>query len=146
VTATESWSFASASGWKACRWPWSWPRGGCGPLGADTFTAAFEEGAALPLDEVITYALGEKPVEQAPAGRTDWPARRVGTGLTQREREIATLVVEGLTNREIASGLVISRRTAEGHVENILSKLGFTTRAQIAAWVGSTTRRGLGRR
>ena len=49
--------------------------------------------------------------------------------------EIAGLVAQGLSNREIASKLVISQRTAETHVEHILTKLGFTTRAQIAAWI-----------
>jgi DNA-binding CsgD family transcriptional regulator len=64
-------------------------------------------------------------------------------GLTGREREVATLIAQGKTNREIANLLVISERTAEGHVNNILGKLGFTSRAQIAAWVveqGLTTR------
>ncbi len=56
-------------------------------------------------------------------------------GLTGREREVATLIAQGKTNREIANLLVISERTAEGHVNNILGKLGFTSRAQIAAWV-----------
>ncbi len=64
-------------------------------------------------------------------------------GLTEREREVARLVAQGKTSREIAGLLVISERTAEGHVNNILGKLGFTSRAQIAAWVverGLTTR------
>jgi len=43
--------------------------------------------------------------------------------------------VDGLTNREIAARLYISRRTADSHIENILRKLGFTSRAQVAAWV-----------
>ncbi len=55
-------------------------------------------------------------------------------GLTRREREVAELVKEGLTNREIAERLVISERTAEGHVEQIRGKLGFRSRAQVAAW------------
>ena len=56
-------------------------------------------------------------------------------GLTAREREVAKLIAQGKTSREIADLLVISERTAEGHVNNILGKLGFTSRAQIAAWV-----------
>jgi DNA-binding NarL/FixJ family response regulator len=56
------------------------------------------------------------------------------TKLTARERQIAGLVAQGLSNKEIASKLVISQRTAETHVEHILTKLGFTSRAQIAAW------------
>jgi DNA-binding CsgD family transcriptional regulator len=55
-------------------------------------------------------------------------------GLTPREREVAALIAQGKTSREIAHLLVISERTAEGHVNNILQKLGFTSRAQIAAW------------
>jgi non-specific serine/threonine protein kinase len=55
--------------------------------------------------------------------------------LTKREREVAGLVHQGLTNREIAEKLVISPRTAEVHVVNILTKLGFKSRAQVAAWV-----------
>jgi predicted ATPase/DNA-binding NarL/FixJ family response regulator len=55
-------------------------------------------------------------------------------GLSAREREVAVLVAQGKSNREIASLLVVSERTAEAHVSNILNKLGFTTRAQIAAW------------
>jgi DNA-binding CsgD family transcriptional regulator len=61
-------------------------------------------------------------------------AERFG-GLTIREREVATLIAQGKTSRGIADQLVISERTAEGHVNNILGKLGFTSRAQIAAWV-----------
>jgi DNA-binding NarL/FixJ family response regulator len=55
--------------------------------------------------------------------------------LTKRERQVAAMVAQGLTNKEIACGLVIAQRAAEGHVENILSKLGFTSRTQIAVWV-----------
>ena len=56
-------------------------------------------------------------------------------GLTGREREVATLVATGKSNRAIADELVVSERTVESHVTNILGKLGFTSRAQIAAWV-----------
>jgi DNA-binding CsgD family transcriptional regulator/sugar lactone lactonase YvrE len=59
----------------------------------------------------------------------------VEIALSPREREVATLVAEGLSNRQIAEKLVISERTAEGHVEQIRNKLGFHSRAQIAAWV-----------
>jgi DNA-binding CsgD family transcriptional regulator/tetratricopeptide (TPR) repeat protein len=62
-------------------------------------------------------------------------ARQAFGGLTPREREVAALIAQGKTSREIADLLVVSERTAEGHVNNILGKLGFTSRAQIAAWV-----------
>jgi DNA-binding CsgD family transcriptional regulator len=55
-------------------------------------------------------------------------------GLTERERGIAALVAAGLSNAQIAERLVLSRRTVEAHVANILTKLGLRTRAQIAAW------------
>ena len=62
-------------------------------------------------------------------------ARRPGPdGLSRRESEVAALVAEGLTNRQIAERLFISERTAQNHVQHILTKLGFSTRSQIAAW------------
>jgi DNA-binding NarL/FixJ family response regulator len=56
------------------------------------------------------------------------------TVLSPREEEVAALVAEGLTNRQIADRLVISERTAQNHVQHILTKLGFSARSQIAAW------------
>jgi tetratricopeptide (TPR) repeat protein len=78
-------------------------------------------------------ALGSLPQEKLPLPRE--AARQAFGGLTAREREVAVLVAQGKTSLQIASLLVISERTAEGHVSNILGKLGFTSRAQIAAWV-----------
>jgi non-specific serine/threonine protein kinase len=98
-------------------------------IGDHAFDAAFARGNDLTVDETLTYALQER-VSTAPT-----QSRRAVTELTRREREIADLVADGMSNKEIASTLVISFRTAEGHVEHILTKLGFTSRAQIAAWV-----------
>ncbi len=61
----------------------------------------------------------------------------VAPSLTRREREVAILVAQGLTNRDIATRLFISERTAESHVEQIRGKLGFHSRVQIAAWVAA---------
>jgi predicted ATPase/DNA-binding CsgD family transcriptional regulator len=101
-------------------------------LGDSAFEAAFRRGAELGFDQAIAYALGETP-QPAPAS----PA--TGTQplapLTRREQQVAELVAQGLSNKDIAARLVISRRTAEGHVARILTKLGFTTRTQLAAWV-----------
>ncbi len=58
-----------------------------------------------------------------------------GGPLTARERQIAELVAQGLTNRQIAATARISERTAATHVQHILTKLGFTNRTQIAGWV-----------
>ena len=65
------------------------------------------------------------------------PSRRGARVLTPRQNEVAALVGEGRTNREIAERLGITERSAEGHVERIRERLGFTSRAQIAAWSAS---------
>ena len=81
------------------------------------------------MDAAVAYALGESA-----SGATGADADR-NPILTKRERQVADLVARGLSNKQIATKLVISQRTAQGHVENILTKLGFTSRTQIAAWV-----------
>ena len=58
-------------------------------------------------------------------------------GLTGREREVAGLIGEGLSNRAMADRLVVSERTVETYVSSILAKLGFTARTQIAAWAAT---------
>ena len=55
--------------------------------------------------------------------------------MTRREREVAALVAEGRSNREIAEHFVLSERTVETHVSRILTKLGLSSRTQLAAWV-----------
>jgi DNA-binding NarL/FixJ family response regulator len=74
------------------------------------------------------------PFPAAAPAKAASPAREIRSRLTAREREVAALVARGNSNREIAEKLVISERTAEGHVERILIKLGFRCRAQIASW------------
>jgi predicted ATPase/DNA-binding CsgD family transcriptional regulator len=99
-------------------------------LGDEAYDRHFREGTRLTTDELVGLALEEH--ELVPQRASD---RGSLGGLTPREAEIAGLVAQGLSNRDIASKLVISQRTAETHVEHILMKLGFTSRAQIAAWV-----------
>lgn len=97
-------------------------------LGEAEFQAGFDRGRALQADAVFALALGEqRAVPEA--------TRKQASVLTKREREVAGLVAEGLTNKNIAERLVLSRRTVEGHVEKSLTKLGFTTRTQLANWV-----------
>src|SRR5258708_22555995 len=62
-------------------------------------------------------------------------SRKFGRGLTPRELQVARLVMAGLTDRHIAEKLSITRRTAEWHVKQILNKLGFNSRTQVAAWI-----------
>jgi DNA-binding NarL/FixJ family response regulator len=64
----------------------------------------------------------------------------VPTPLTRRELEVVALVADGLTNKQITTKLVIAPRTAESHVENVLRKLAFTGRTQIAAWQAERVR------
>ncbi|WP_245765010.1 ATP-binding protein [Nonomuraea jiangxiensis] len=103
-------------------------------LGDAAFEAAVGRGARLSYEEGMAYALREDARGRGGHDRGQW-AR-----LTRRETEIAALVARGLTNKEIAASLVIAQRTAEGHIEHILSKLGFHSRAQIAVWVGARGR------
>jgi len=102
-------------------------------LGEQAFEAAQNEGRAMALEQAVEYALGPAGLENTfnQQRRGDIPT---ATPLTVREREVARLVARGLTNREIAATLVVSARTAEGHVQSILNKLNFDTRARIAAW------------
>jgi predicted ATPase/DNA-binding CsgD family transcriptional regulator len=105
-------------------------------LGTAGFDAAFAQGTDLELDATIRYALGE-----ARADPTTTPVRAGASGgLTKREQEIADLVARGLTNKDIAAQLVIAKRTVETHVENILVKLGFNSRTQVAPWLAEQRR------
>jgi pimeloyl-ACP methyl ester carboxylesterase/DNA-binding CsgD family transcriptional regulator len=85
--------------------------------------------AAAVVREVLEF-LGERAPGASPAGPPD---RRPGT-LTTRQLQVAALVADGLTNRQIAERLGIQERSAEGHLERIRLRLGVTSRAQIAAW------------
>jgi predicted ATPase/DNA-binding CsgD family transcriptional regulator len=93
------------------------------------FQDAYQHGRNLSYEESLAYALGERrpATEPDPVG---------GLRLTSRENQVAVLVARGLSNADIARRLVISQRTAESHVANILTKRGFTSRTQIAAWIG----------
>ncbi|MFE8011141.1 ATP-binding protein [Streptomyces antibioticus] len=102
-------------------------------LGPAALRRGYDRGAALALPDVVAYALdengGDPPERPADAAH--------GVRLTRREAQVAALVAEGLANQQIADRLVIARRTAEGHVERVLSKLGLSNRSQIAAWVAA---------
>ncbi|OKK16311.1 hypothetical protein AMK16_27090 [Streptomyces sp. CB00455] len=97
-------------------------------LGEAPYEAAVARGLSFELDEALDYALGTDASPQ-PDTKQDEPSP-----LTTRERQVAALVAQGKSNKQIAAELVLSPRTVEGHVEHILTKLGFASRANIAAW------------
>jgi DNA-binding NarL/FixJ family response regulator len=103
-------------------------------LGDATFERLVRRGGLLDVGRALAYALEETAEEDVAAAESVNGER---PPLTRRETEVARLVGRGLTNKDIAAELVISQRTAEGHVEHILNKLGFGSRAQIAVWISS---------
>ena len=82
-------------------------------------------------DEAVAYALDEKKAAR-PAGSPKATSRMP---LSKRELEIAELVAQGLSNKEIATRVFLSERTIETHVSNILDKLGVNSRVEISTWV-----------
>ncbi|HEV2253187.1 MAG TPA: LuxR C-terminal-related transcriptional regulator [Streptosporangiaceae bacterium] len=104
-------------------------------LGQTAFDAAFQRGAAMTIDEGVAFAVEDKP----PPKPT--PAVKPGprTALTRRQLDIARLVVDDLSNKEIAARLFLSERTVETHITNILNKLGLNSRMQIGRLVPELT-------
>lgn len=100
----------------------------CRLLGRQRFKTLSSKGGNLTRDQMISLAL-----EDEPTGASVHVEH--GSALTDRETEIAGLVAQGLSSKQIAMRLVISQRTVEGHVDHILTKLGFHKRTQIAVWI-----------
>jgi non-specific serine/threonine protein kinase len=100
-------------------------------LAAPGADRAFAEGRRMELGEAIAHSLGEARVPEARPARHD-PAR---PALTRRQLEVAALIAEAMSNREIGARLGLSERTVEGHVAQLCNKLGFNSRVQITAWV-----------
>jgi DNA-binding NarL/FixJ family response regulator len=84
-------------------------------------------GAAMTPKAALRFALDHI---EAIAGNSARPESQ----LTRRERQVAELVADGLTNREISTRMHISERTADSHLQHVMDKLGFNSRAQVAAW------------
>lgn len=130
----------------------------CRASGADGFAveAEVELATVLARDPAGTAArrseaaaiAGVAMNDAARLGMAPWSERAAAVGraatvpdlLSPRENEVALLVARGSTNRAIADALYVSERTAQTHVQHILSKLGFSNRSQIAAWVASRSR------
>ena len=101
-------------------------------LGPTALESEMQAGKRMVWDDAIAYALEEKKPSRVAGAPT-----KTGTmPLSKRELEIAELLSEGLSNKEIASRVFLSERTVETHVSNILDKLGVNSRVEISSWVG----------
>jgi DNA-binding CsgD family transcriptional regulator len=106
-----------------------------GTLGAPSCEAAFEAGRRLRREAAVRLALGEPDQVEPEAGG------EVTFGpLAKREVEVAQLVAEGLSNKQIAARLLISEPTVATHMRSIMNKLGCNARAQIASWMAASKR------
>jgi predicted ATPase/DNA-binding CsgD family transcriptional regulator len=104
-------------------------------LGASKFQTEYTAGQQLSRAAAVALALGESA--QPVAAHTDIADT---APLGNREAEVAQLVAEGSSNKQIGARLFISERTVDSHVRSILNKLGVNSRAQIAVWVRSANR------
>jgi non-specific serine/threonine protein kinase len=104
-------------------------------LGEGRFATLAAEGQALSLAEVVAYASTEHAGAAPPGHAAEGSAASFTSRLlTPREQEVAALIARGYTNRQIAAALVVTPRTADTHIRNILTKLELHSRAQVAAW------------
>jgi DNA-binding CsgD family transcriptional regulator len=100
-------------------------------IGRKALDAAFARGRAMTIDEGIAFAVEEqRPAKPAPRAQAAPDAE-----LTGRQLEVARLVADGLTNRQIADKLFLSERTVETHVTNILNRLGLSSRLRLTRWL-----------
>jgi predicted ATPase/DNA-binding CsgD family transcriptional regulator len=101
-------------------------------LGRAKYDAEFGAGKRLSRESAVGLALGEPRLAAAPKGSG------AGAGLlAKREADVAGLIADGLSNKQIGARLFISERTVDSHVRSIFNKLGFSSRAQIARWIAS---------
>jgi predicted ATPase/DNA-binding CsgD family transcriptional regulator len=107
-------------------------------LGPAKHAELHAEGATRPLAQIAALAIAGADVLPGLPGARSTEGIRGWTGsdgLTAREQEIAMLVARGLSNRDIAARLVISKRTVDAHVNHIFAKLGVSSRVQLTIWL-----------
>jgi predicted ATPase/DNA-binding CsgD family transcriptional regulator len=102
-------------------------------LGEGRYAALFRGGAAQPLDRIVGLAAADD--DELPAAPGLPAAPDLPGPLTEREREIAVLVAEGMSNRDIARQLAIAKRTVDAHLGHIFAKLGISSRVRLATWL-----------
>ncbi len=100
-------------------------------LGQEAIRSAWEAGRALQIEQAVDLALA---ATGTPPDLSTDASRQHISDLTAREQQVAALLAEHLTNRQIAERLVVSQRTVATHVEHILEKLGFASRHQVGVW------------
>ena len=86
----------------------------------------------MAIEDAVAFAVEDRMPAPVPAAKT-----QAETRLTKRELEIARLIAQEMTSREIAAKLFISERTVEAHVTNMLNKLGLNSRIELARWLVS---------
>jgi DNA-binding NarL/FixJ family response regulator len=101
-------------------------------LGTSAFEREVQAGRRLSRPVAIAIALGEPP----PSTDAE-PADPAAVPLGKRETEVAQLVADGLSNKQIGARLFISEHTVDSHIRSIMNKLGCRSRAQIAAWMAT---------
>jgi predicted ATPase/DNA-binding SARP family transcriptional activator/DNA-binding CsgD family transcriptional regulator len=94
---------------------------------------AWAEGRVMSMEQAIEYALSEEKPVTPPSPEWEQLSADEPPSLTRREKEVAILVARGMTNRQIASELVLSEHTVHHHVTNILKKLNLSSRQQVAS-------------
>jgi non-specific serine/threonine protein kinase len=113
-----------------------WLESACDAIGAALAAEALRTGRASTRAAAIAEATNVvQGIADGHVASAEGSPGTVRDLLSAREKEVAILIGRGLTNRQIAEELVIAQRTAAHHVENILDKLGLTSRLQIARWV-----------
>jgi non-specific serine/threonine protein kinase len=106
-------------------------------LNPEAFVREQAVGRGLGLEHAVDYALTRADSSD---GTPRDAIESAPSALTQREHEVAVLVARGLTNKQIADALLLTRRTVGTHLEHIFAKLGVQARAEVAVWI---TRRSL---